>query len=240
MLSFVVQNRRLQAASKPLPTLRRGWALIRVRRAGICNTDVEILRGYHEFHGTPGHEFVGEVAEVEGVNAATRKKWLGNRVAGEINVTCSAYGYRPLCDFCRRGLKTHCARRTVLGIVAQDGAFGEYLALPLENLRETVIGVNKDSAHRNLPLFGYSGRNAGKCKHGVHQDIGAGRAIRLGCVLELVVADAVLAGHEHHRRLAGEDLALGADDVDVDRVGHRRPQVIVLAFSTASSIVPTM
>ena len=81
-------------------------------------------------------------------------------------------------------------------------------ALPLENLRETVIGVNKDSAHRNLPLFGYSGRNAGKCKHGVHQDIGAGRAIRLGCVLELVVADAVLAGHEHHRsRNAGVQVA---------------------------------
>ena len=152
MLSFVVRNRKLQAASKPLPTLRRGWALIRVRRAGICNTDVEILRGYHDFHGTPGHEFVGEVAEVEGVNAATRKKWLGNRVAGEINVTCSAYGYRPLCDFCRRGLKTHCARRTVLGIVAQDGAFGEYLALPLENLHVVPESVSDEKAVFIEPL----------------------------------------------------------------------------------------
>jgi threonine dehydrogenase-like Zn-dependent dehydrogenase len=152
MLSFVVRNRKLQAASKPLPRLRRGWALIRVRRAGICNTDVEILRGYHDFHGTPGHEFVGEVAEVEGVNTATRKKWLGNRVAGEINVTCSAYGYRPLCDFCRRGLKTHCARRTVLGIVAQDGAFGEYLALPLENLHVIPASVSDEKAVFIEPL----------------------------------------------------------------------------------------
>ena len=77
MLSFVVGDRKLKAVSKPLPKLRRGWALVRVRMAGICNTDVEILRGYHNFRGTPGHEFVGEVAEVAGVGAATRKKWLG-------------------------------------------------------------------------------------------------------------------------------------------------------------------
>ena len=88
-------------------------ALVRVRLAGICNTDVEILRGYHQFLGVPGHEFVGEVVEVAGVPAAIRKRWLGERVAGEINVSCSAYNYKPVCDFCRRGLKTHCARRTM-------------------------------------------------------------------------------------------------------------------------------
>ncbi|HXN95362.1 MAG TPA: alcohol dehydrogenase catalytic domain-containing protein, partial [Candidatus Acidoferrales bacterium] len=103
--------------------MRPRWALVRVRLAGICNTDVEILRGYHAFRGTPGHEFVGEVAGVQGVSGATKRKWLGRRVTGEINVSCSAYGFKPVCDFCRRGLKTHCARRTVLGIVAHDGAF---------------------------------------------------------------------------------------------------------------------
>ena len=152
MLSFVVGDRKLKAVSKPLPKLRRGWALVRVRMAGICNTDVEILRGYHNFRGTPGHEFVGEVAEVAGVDAATRKKWLGKRVAGEINVACSAYGYKPLCAFCQRGLKIHCARRSVLGIVAHDGAFAEFLSLPLENLHLVPAKVSDEKAVSIEPL----------------------------------------------------------------------------------------
>ena len=135
-----------------MPKLRRGWARIRVRLAGICNTDVEILRGYHNFLGTPGHEFVGEVDEVEGVSPATKKKWMGKRVCGEINVSCGAYGYKPVCDFCRRGLKTHCAQRTVLGIVNHDGAFAEYLALPLENLHIVPNGVTDEQAVFVEPL----------------------------------------------------------------------------------------
>jgi threonine dehydrogenase-like Zn-dependent dehydrogenase len=135
-----------------LPKLRPGWALIRVRMAGICNTDVEILRGYHAFRGTPGHEFVGEVADVHGVSGGLKKKWLGRRVVGEINVACSAYGYRQVCGFCRRGLKTHCARRTVLGIVAHDGAFGEYLMLPLENLHVVPGSVRDEQAVFTEPL----------------------------------------------------------------------------------------
>jgi alcohol dehydrogenase len=123
-----------------------------VRLAGICNTDVEILRGYHAFRGTPGHEFVGEVTDVKGVSAATKRKWLGRRVTGDINVSCSAYGYRRVCDFCRHGLKTHCARRTVLGIVAHDGAFAEYLALPLENLHAVPKSVTDEQAVFVEPL----------------------------------------------------------------------------------------
>jgi threonine dehydrogenase-like Zn-dependent dehydrogenase len=125
---------------------------LRVRMAGICNTDVEILRGYHDFRGTPGHEFVGEVAEVRGVSERDRARWVGRRVVGEINVPCSAYGYRPLCTFCRRGLETHCARRTVLGIVAHDGAFAEYLALPLENLHVVPDSVSDEQAVFVEPL----------------------------------------------------------------------------------------
>lgn len=134
MYAFVVHRHKLVKKERPTPTLRNRWALVRVRIAGICNTDIEILRGYHSFRGTPGHEFVGEVVEVRGVSARKRDRWLGRRVVGEINVTCSAYSYRPPCAFCQRGLETHCARRTVLGIIAHDGAFAEYLALPLENL----------------------------------------------------------------------------------------------------------
>ena len=152
MLAFIVQGRRLVARKKPLPKLRKGWALIRVRLAGICNTDVEILRGYHNFRGTPGHEFVGEVADVRGVSNATKKRWMGQRVCGEINVSCPAHGFKPVCDFCRRGLKTHCARRTVLGIVAHDGAFAEYLALPLENLHLVPDNVTDEQAVFVEPL----------------------------------------------------------------------------------------
>jgi alcohol dehydrogenase len=152
MLAFRISNHSLKPFQKKLPRLRPGWALIRVRLAGICNTDVEILRGYHAFRGTPGHEFVGEVVKVAGASPKTNKHWLGKRVAGEINVACSAYGYRPVCDFCKRDLKTHCARRTVLGIVAHDGAFAEYLALPLENLHLVPSNVSDEKAVFIEPL----------------------------------------------------------------------------------------
>ena len=152
VLSFHVANKKLKPREQPRPKLRPGWALVRVRLAGICNTDVEILRGYHAFRGTPGHEFVGEVADVSGVSGSLEKKWLGRRVVGEINVSCSAYGYRPVCVFCRRGHRTHCTRRTVLGIVAHDGAFAEYLTLPLENLHTVPDSVSDERAVFVEPL----------------------------------------------------------------------------------------
>ena len=152
MLAFQVEKGRLRLREKPVPKLRHRWALVRVRLAGICNTDLEILRGYHDFRGTPGHEFVGEVSEVAGVSAGVRKRWMGRRVCGDINVSCSAYGHRPLCGFCKRGLKTHCERRTVLGIVAHDGAFAEYLALPLENLHVVPDSVSDEQAVFVEPL----------------------------------------------------------------------------------------
>ncbi len=152
MFAFQVANNKLRPIVKPLPKLRPGWALVRVRLAGICNTDVEILRGYHAFRGTPGHEFVGEVVDVRGVSGSLKKKWVGRRVVGEINVSCSAYRYRPSCAFCRRGLKTHCARRTVLGIVAHDGAFAEYLTLPVENLYAIPDSVSDEQAVFVEPL----------------------------------------------------------------------------------------
>ncbi|HVH70528.1 MAG TPA: alcohol dehydrogenase catalytic domain-containing protein [Candidatus Dormibacteraeota bacterium] len=152
MLAFQVEKGKLRLVEKPVPKLRPGWALVRVRLAGICNTDVEILRGYRDYRGIPGHEFLGEVAGVAGFSAGVKKKWIGRRVCGEINVTCSAYGYKPPCEFCRRGLKTHCARRTVLGIVAHDGAFAEYLTLPLENLHVVPDVVSDEQAVFVEPL----------------------------------------------------------------------------------------
>jgi len=152
VLAFQVAHDRLKPTSRPLPKLLPGWALIKLRLAGICNTDVEILRGYHDFHGTPGHEFVGEVADVHGISEAATEKWLGRRVTGEINIHCSAFGYHPVCEFCRRGLATHCARRRVLGILKQDGAFAEYLTLPLENLHLVPRDVSDEEAVFVEPL----------------------------------------------------------------------------------------
>ena len=152
MLAFVVRNRQLFATRKPVPKLRPGWALIRIHLAGICNTDVEILRGYHSFRGTPGHEFVGEVQDVTGVRTHEKKRWLGKRVVGEINISCQALGFRPICIHCKRGLTRHCARRKVLGIVNHDGAFAEFLTLPLDNLHLVPNIVSDEQAVFVEPL----------------------------------------------------------------------------------------
>jgi threonine dehydrogenase-like Zn-dependent dehydrogenase len=152
VLSFRVGNGKLKAASRPLPKMRPGWALVRVRLAGICNTDVELLHGYYNFHGVPGHEFVGTVEEVRGVSDKEKRNWLGRRVCGEINISCEALGRRPVCNFCQRGLKTHCTRRTVLGIINHAGAYAEYLTLPLENLHALPEGISDEQAVFVEPL----------------------------------------------------------------------------------------
>ena len=152
MLAFKVQQNKLKKKKASVPVPPAGWALVRVRMSGICNTDVEILRGYHNFRGTPGHEFVGEVAEIAGASAAVKRRWMGRRVAGEINIACRALGLRPVCRFCSRGLTRHCERRKVLGIVGHDGAFAEFLTLPLENLHALPDSITDEAAVFVEPL----------------------------------------------------------------------------------------
>jgi alcohol dehydrogenase len=149
MLAAIAQRNRVTVIQKPLPPLRPGWALVRVRLAGICNTDIEILRGYHNFQGTLGHEFVGEVVRVA---SAKDRRWVGRRVVGEINLACAGLGFRKQCSYCRRGIPTHCARRRVLGIIGQDGAFAEYLALPIVNLHRVPEGIPDEAAVFTEPL----------------------------------------------------------------------------------------
>jgi alcohol dehydrogenase len=149
MLAAVAHRNRVRVVQKPLPRLRPGWALVRVRLAGICNTDIEILRGYHDFHGTLGHEFVGEVARVA---SAKDRGWIGRRVAGEINLACAGLGFRRPCGYCHRGIPTHCERRRVLGITGHDGAFAEYLALPVVNLHRVPAGIPDEAAIFTEPL----------------------------------------------------------------------------------------
>jgi alcohol dehydrogenase len=149
MLAAVTRKNSVTVLQKALPRLRPGWALVRVRLAGICNTDIEILRGYHNFQGTLGHEFVGEV-----VHVATPKdaRWISRRVVGEINLSCAGLGFRKPCSYCRRGIPTHCACRRVLGIIGHDGAFAEFLALPVVNLRRVPAGITDEAAVFTEPL----------------------------------------------------------------------------------------
>ncbi|MGD0872468.1 MAG: alcohol dehydrogenase catalytic domain-containing protein [Bryobacteraceae bacterium] len=122
MLAVYVENGRVTVRDLPLPQRLPGFALLRLLLAGICNTDLELQRGYYGFAGTPGHEFVAEVV------GADTPALLGRRVAGEINLACRN------CEWCRRGLARHCPHRTVLGIVNHPGAFQEFFTLPECNL----------------------------------------------------------------------------------------------------------
>ena len=107
----------------PDPHPAPGEALIRIHLAGICNTDLELQKGYLDFLGIPGHEFVGVVESAPGA-----VDWEGQRVVGDINAACL------VCPTCLAGRSTHCPNRTTLGIQGRDGAFAEYITLPIANL----------------------------------------------------------------------------------------------------------
>ncbi|MGE3317551.1 MAG: alcohol dehydrogenase catalytic domain-containing protein [Planctomycetaceae bacterium] len=119
------------------PIVENGEVLVRVIRAGICETDLQLLRGYMDFHGVPGHEFVG---------IAESGRFAGKRVVGEINCPCGK------CELCRDGLGNHCPNRTVLGILNRQGAFAEFVSLPEVNLHAVPDEVTTDEAVFTEPL----------------------------------------------------------------------------------------
>ena len=132
-----------------LPDMQSGEALIRVVMAGICNTDLEITRGYLAFQGVLGHEFVGIVEAVhEGPGASPPTYLIGKRVVGDINAAC----HRSDCSYCQRGMPTHCPNCTTLGIVNRDGAFAEYLTLPVANLHLVPDNISDEEAVFVEPL----------------------------------------------------------------------------------------
>jgi threonine dehydrogenase-like Zn-dependent dehydrogenase len=140
MLAVHLENRRVHVRSVRRPQRPPGFALIRLLLGGICNTDLELQRGYYGFSGIPGHEFVGEVIASDNPNL------LARRVVGEINLACRK------CDWCRRGLGRHCPKRTVLGIVRHPGAFREYLTLPEVNLHVLPNSISDEQAVFAEPL----------------------------------------------------------------------------------------
>lgn len=140
MKGLWLENNQLQLRTDiPIPKPPQGEALVRVLCAGICNTDLELIKGYYPYTGIIGHEFVGVVEQGP-------EHLINQRVVGEINAAC---GY---CRFCRSGQPTHCENRTVLGIVNRNGAFAEYLSLPIENLHIVPENVSTAAATFTEPL----------------------------------------------------------------------------------------
>ena len=133
MKALVFDGRLSFRDNYPAPTAAPSEVLVRVRRAGICNTDIEITKGYMHYRGVLGHEFVGVLAD-------------GSRVVGEINASDGS------CDTCRRGDVTHCRNRSVLGIFKRDGAMAEYLTLPAGNLHHVPDAVSDMQAVFVEPL----------------------------------------------------------------------------------------
>lgn len=175
-----------------MPRRRAGEALIRVTLAGICATDLEILRGYRSLHGIPGHEFVGTVVESD------NPQWMQRRVVGEINVPCGR------CDMCLWGWPKHCRNRSAIGIQGRDGAMAEYLTLPESNLHQVPDTVSDECAVFTEPLAAAL-EILGRVYVGPNQKIVVLGDGKLGLLVAQVIAYAggrpIVVGH-HAEKLA--------------------------------------
>lgn len=145
-MKAVVFNKELKLVNdyaKPVP--KKGEALIKVTMAGICNTDLELTKGYMGYTGILGHEFVGVVEEINAEDKS-HNSLLGKRVVGEINCGCGS------CEWCHQGLERHCPNRQTLGIWQKDGCMAEYLCMPLDTLLEVPENVTTEQAVFVEPL----------------------------------------------------------------------------------------
>jgi len=213
----------------PVPR-REGEALVQVICAGICNTDLEIVKGYAGFHGTLGHEFVGRV--VESPDGAL----IGRRVVGEINAGCGE------CEVCLQGDSRHCVSRTVLGIKNRDGAFAEFLSLPVRNLIELPDSMSDATAVLVEPLaaaFNIIERVSIEPSTSV-AIVGDGKLAQL---ITLVMAQtncelALIGRHEEKLEMArkyGAERVL-LDTSVLDREWHSRFDVVIEASGSPSGL----
>ncbi len=140
MRAIVFDGELKLATDYPEPLRKPGESLIRVRVAGICNTDLEIIKGYMGYSGIIGHEFVGVVEQSD------NSRLVGKRVVGDINLSCGD------CELCNSGMRTHCRNRTVLGIMGHPGAMADYCTLPDSNLHEAPPNLPDERAVFCEPL----------------------------------------------------------------------------------------
>lgn len=209
MLAVHLENGAVSVREVPAPERLPGFALLRLLTAGICNTDLELQRGYYGFAGVPGHEFVAQVV------AADTPGLLGRRVVGEINLACHA------CEWCSRGLARHCPHRTVLGIVNHPGAFQEFFTLPERNLHVLPEAIANERAVFTEPL-------AAACEILDQVSIPAGETVavlgdgKLGLLIAMV-----LRAHGYKVRQFGrhpEKLRIAAAvGAEVETAGDRMP-----------------
>ncbi|MBZ0306508.1 MAG: alcohol dehydrogenase catalytic domain-containing protein [Anaerolineae bacterium] len=179
MKQVVWDGEKLSVVSGELPPLGALEARIKIRMAGICSTDLELTRGYKNFTGVPGHEFVGEV--IDGP-----LPWMGKRVVGEINLGCGQ------CDMCERGDFSHCRNRKILGMVETSGAFAESIQLPVKNLHVVPDNLLDEEAVFTEPLAAACRITQVHSLHAGHRVVllGAGRLGMLCAqVIQLTGAD---------------------------------------------------
>ncbi|MGD8939643.1 MAG: alcohol dehydrogenase catalytic domain-containing protein [Gammaproteobacteria bacterium] len=210
----------------PLPELKTGEALIRLRQAGICGTDLQLLKGYYPFIGIPGHEFVGEV-----VQAPEAAHLIGKRVVGEINIGCGQ------CALCHSGLSKHCRQRSVLGIKNHNGAFADYLSLPVANLH-----VVPDHLPDEKAVFAEPVAAAARILEQVNIDpgnsvlvIGAGR---LGLLIAQVVNTTqcqlrVVARHDKQKQILKQ---FGVTAIDDHQLPSSEADIVIEASGSPSGL----
>lgn len=142
--------------SLPIPRPAPNHALVKVLRAGVCNTDLEILQGYMGFTGVLGHEFVGRVVAMNTKDEAAQEEWMNQRVCGDINVGCASCGVcenqHNLDQACPNMSRNHCPNRSVLGILKKNGTMAEYLTLPISNLHKVPDSMDDAVAVFAEPL----------------------------------------------------------------------------------------
>ena len=213
----------------PGPEIPSGWALIRVLKAGICKTDIEITRGYKNFKGVLGHEFIGIVEQCHDPD------WVQKRVAGEINIGCGE------CEQCANELERHCPRRRVLGIIDLNGCMADYCVLPLSNLHAVPASMADHRALLVEPL-------SAACEILEQLELtGSEQALVLGdgclgilCawVLSTVLSDVTLIGHHPEKLERGRWRTLKTTHTSSNRI--HGADIVVEATGSAKGLVDAM
>jgi threonine dehydrogenase-like Zn-dependent dehydrogenase len=227
MRAVVLDDRVYLDPSRPEPALAPGEVPVRVLCAGICETDLQLMKGYMGFRGVLGHEFVG---------VAESGPFAGRRVVGEINCSCGQ------CDLCRRGLGNHCPNRSVIGIVNHDGAFADRLPVPQANLHLVPDSMPTDVAVFTEPV-------AAACQIPSQITIGRRDRVvvlgdgRLGNLCAQVLAglsDHVLVVGKHPEKLALVASSGVATALLADAGSERMADVVVDATGSNSGLGTAM
>ena len=236
--SIYFKDQQISFRASDVPGITEGQVLIETRMAGICNTDLELFKGYYGFAGVPGHEFVGVIKD-----AMPKSELIGKRVVGDINAGCGK------CLRCLNDDSRHCTDRTVLGIVNHDGVFAEYLVLPEKN-----IFVVDDSIEDRVAVFAEPLAAALEISQQIHRTHGLKILVmgdgKLGLLTALAMqnfcSNVVLLG-KHERKLAiasrmgvatklfSSDLPPGLDQFDIVVEATGAPDGLLMALNYCKS-----